>query len=94
LDADEEGEAEKNEYGSDDELSKSLGSEQLEDYMEDLEEMQDVNHNLRIPADVKDEDVDYGMEDMDAEEGEEEQEEGPSDEEDMENDVFAMAREN
>jgi hypothetical protein len=29
-------------YGSEDELSKSLGSEQLDDYMEDLEEMQDV----------------------------------------------------
>jgi len=59
-------------------LSESLGSQELDEYMQDIEEMQDVDKDIKIPNEIGEEE--YGQE-----------EEGDSD---MENEVFALAREN
>jgi hypothetical protein len=86
------------EYEEDNEAAKS--GDDLDEYMEDLEEMDDVRGKLKIPKDVlgeneDDEDDDgligdKGSDDEDGVFGQNASE----NEEDVENDVFAMAREN
>lgn len=89
---------------------KDLDSEQFDEHMEEIEEQDDVRAKLKMPEDLfgmgqDEEEIDFGdAGDDDEEEGEAEFEEGPDDaedlgkkqeeDEDVENQVFAMAREN
>jgi U3 small nucleolar ribonucleoprotein component len=80
------------------EVVKSMGSDELDEYMEEMEEIREDKKKLKMPFDVEgDDEVDYG-DDVDmGEEGEEEIEEKEmekEDAEDHENEVFALAREN
>ena len=111
YDMDEEGEAEMDDdYGPEDGLGNepefdygdeepeaAKSGDELDEYMEDIEEMDDVKGKLKIPKDVvgdgEDDESDEGLL---GDEGSEDQEGfgQDEDEEDFENDVFAMAREN
>lgn len=79
-----------------------MQSEELDDFMDDFEERQQNKLDLKMPEDLignEDDLNDYGDDlDDNMEEGEDEINEGnPSaneDDEDIENDVFALAREN
>lgn len=92
-------------------LDEDMNSEQMDEYMEDLEEQQGLNDQIKLPDDLEgegednynmgsDSDEGPGIFGDDQEEGElefeeekvEMQSEGDSD--DVENEVFAMAREN
>lgn len=92
-------------------LDEDMNSEQMDEYMEDLEEQQGLNDQIKLPDDLEgegednynmgsDSDEGPGIFGDDQEEGElefeeekeEKQSEGDSD--DVENEVFAMAREN
>lgn len=87
------------EYGQEEDPNSAKSGDELDEYMEDLEEMDDVKGKLKIPKDVvgdeEDDEDDEGLLGEDSEDngdgfGEDEKES----EEDFENDVFAMAREN
>ena len=92
-------------------LDEDMNSEQMDEYMEDLEEQQGLNDQIKLPDDLEgegednynmgsDSDEGPGIFGDDQEEGElefeEEKEEMQSegDSDDVENEVFAMAREN
>jgi U3 small nucleolar ribonucleoprotein component len=96
LDEDSQGEAKE----------ADLNSEAMDEYMEELEEQQDVNQMLKLPDDLKGQgedhfDMGYDSEQDDprglfgdGEEGEAEVEEADDQDDDLENAVFALAREN
>lgn len=99
---DEEGEEqvddEEGEQSMEDAQSKSLKSEEFDDFMDDFEERQQTKKDLKMPEDLlgnEDDLNDYGDDFDGDEEGEAEQLEQASDkDEDIENEVFALAREN
>lgn len=87
---------------------QDLDSEALDEHMDDIEEQDEVRATLKMPDDLvgqgeDGEDIDFGDDvddDMD-EEGEAEMEENGSElqdkqemDDELENDIFAMAREN
>lgn len=89
---------------------KDLDSDGFDEHMEEIEEQDDVRAKLKMPEDLfgmgqDEEEIDFGdAVDDDEEQGEDEFEEGPDDaedlgkkqeeDEDVENQVFAQAREN
>lgn len=96
-DGEEDGE-EEGEIDMDEEPSKSLKSDEFEDFMDDFEERQQTKKDLKMPEDLmgnEDDLNDYGDDFDGDEDGEEEQvDEVPENDEDIENEVFALAREN
>lgn len=100
MEMEEEGEASQEDfqYGDEEELvsgadDQDLDSEQLDDHMEDIEEMDEVHEKLKIPKDLEGHGGDRF--DMDADEDDEEEAKAKNeDSDDPENDIFAQAREN
>ena len=73
---------------------QDLNSDQLDEHFEDMEEMDEVHHKLKIPKDLEGHGGDRFDMANDEEDDDEEEKVQNEDSEDPENDIFAQAREN